>query len=891
MSTYHSGTECDVVLRDGSTLHLRPVRPSDAAALIDLYGRLSTESLYFRYFSMPKLDAERIAKLAAADLDREFTLVGECGGRLEAVASYARDPQLPAHAEVAFTIADALQGRGVGTRMLERLAEAAREAGVAEFHAYVMGENRRMMQVFLDSGFEVRQRIEEGIFHVVLSLEETAALRARSAARAQQAAAASMRAFFAPRVVAVVGANRERGRIGSEIFVNILDGEFRGRVVPVNPSTGSVVGVTAYPTVGSIPGDVDLAVIVVPAPRVSDVVDDCIAKGVRALVVITAGFAETGTAGREREAELVEKIRRAGIRMIGPNCMGIINTDPHVRLNATFSPVNPIEGRVGFSTQSGALGLAILEHARQLNFGISTFVSVGNKADVSGNDLLQYWEEDPRTDVILLYLESFGNPRKFSQIARRVGRKKPIVAVKAGRSGAGARAASSHTGALASSDAVVDALCRQSGVVRIGTLEEMFDVATLLANQPVPAGPRVAILTNAGGPGILAADACEAAGLELPTLENATIAELRSFLPAAASVANPVDMIASASEEDYRHAMRALLADSRVDSLLVLFIPPVVTLPERAAAAIVEGAKEAGGKPVLASFLGTHGAPRMLAPVPSYAFPESAARALARVTAYGRWRTSPEGTCRSFADVRRADARGVVDGALARGGGWLTPLEAQALVEAFGIPAAAASQAGSEEEASQAAARLGFPVALKAVGPSILHKTEEGGVKLDLADESAVRRAHANLRARLGDRLVSVLVQRMIPRGVELVVGGVLDPTFGPLVMCGSGGTLLELLGDVVFRLHPLTDADAAAMIDEMRGAPLLRGFRGAPAADEAALGETLLRVSALLDICPEVHEMDINPLKVLDKGVCAVDVRIRVDERPAPPVSRRIAY
>ncbi len=600
---------------------------------------------------------------------------------------------------------------------------------------------------------------------------------------------------------------------------------------------------------------------------------------------------EAGREGREQESVLVDKIRAAGIRMIGPNCMGVINTDPVVRLNATFSPTYPPEGRVAFSSQSGALGLAILDYVQRLNVGISTFVSVGNKADVSGNDLIQYWAEDPRTDLILLYLESFGNPHKFSQIARRVGKRKPIVAVKAGRSQAGARAAFSHTGALAASDAIVDALFRQAGVIRTRTLEELFDVATLLAHQPIPAGPRVGILTNAGGPGILAADACESHGLELPALSDQAVAQLRTFLPAAASVTNPVDMLASASADDYRGAMRLLLADPQIDSLIVIFIPPLVTEPAAVAAAIVDGAKEAAGKPVLATFMSAQGAPVTLAPIPCYVFPESAANALARAVAYGAWRRRPSGTPPEFDDVRIADARDIVARVLGRGGGWLTPVEAQDVLLAFGIPVAAARTASNEEDAVAAAQNIGFPVVLKAIGPTIVHKTEMGAVKLGLTDEDALRLAYRELADRLRSDISGVLVQRVVPAGVEILIGALQDPTFGPVVLCGTGGTLVELLADTVVRLHPLTNVDAEEMLNEMKGIALLRGYRGAPPADEGALREALLRVSLLVEACPEVQEMDINPIKVLPKDVCVIDVRIRVERRPAARRSRRVWY
>jgi acyl-CoA synthetase (NDP forming) len=631
-------------------------------------------------------------------------------------------------------------------------------------------------------------------------------------------------------------------------------------------------------------------VIVVPAARVEGVVDDCLAKGVKALVVISAGFGETGEEGRALEAALVEKIRASGVRMIGPNCMGILNTDPKVRLNATFSPVYPPEGRVAMLSQSGALGLAILDYARRLNLGISTFVSVGNKPDVSGNDLLQYWEEDPRTDVILLYLESFGNPRNFGPIARRVSRSKPIVVVKAGRSRAGARAASSHTGALAESDAVVGALLRQSGVIRTRTLEELFDVASLLAHQPLPAGKRVAILTNAGGPGILAADACEALGLPLATLDPKTAAALRAFLPAEASVGNPIDLLASAPAETYQRAVRLVLADPGVDSLIVIFIPPLVTDADTVAAAVVAEAKESS-KTVLATFMGAKGAPPGLAGIPCYPFPESAVTALSRATEYAEWRRRPAPVTRALADVRIGDAREFIAIALERGEGWLTPAEARSVLTAFGIPVARSRVAPGWNEVRRAAKEIGFPVALKAIGPTLLHRSDVGGVKLDLENTAQLRRAFGELEQKLGDRVTSYLVQEMVPGGVEVIVGGLFDPTFGPLVLYGSGGTLVELLGDTAFRIAPLSDADVSDVLNEVKGTALLRGFRGAPPADEKALADVLLRVSALLEACPEIQEMDLNPVKVLETGARVVDFRIRVGRRPAPARSRRISY
>ena len=892
MSDYPARYESDILLRDGSSLHLRPIKRDDVNALLEFHKRLSPRSIYFRFFSpLPELGEDRARELADVDYHNTFALVGELGGKLIGVARYYRDEKAGDRAEVAFLIEDALQGRGIATRMLERLAEIAREKGITTFDAYVLGDNRKMMDVFMHTGFEVERRLDGGVFQVSFPITSTPEYEEKVAHRLQMAAQASMKAFFEPQSIAVIGAGRKRGGIGAEIFHNLVAAGFQGVVYPVNETATVVGSVKAYPRITDVPGDVDLAIVVVPAQYAAGVVDDCITKGVHGIVVISAGFGEVGAEGRAREATLLEKVRNSGVRMIGPNCMGIINTDPAVALNGTFSPVYPPEGRVAMSTQSGALGLAILDYAKRLNLGISTFVSVGNKADVSSNDLIQYWAEDPRTDVILLYLESFGNPRKFGRIAKRIARSKPIVVVKSGRSRAGARAASSHTGALATTDAVASALFRQAGIIRTDTFEELFDVANLLVHQPVPVGNRVAILTNAGGPGILAADACEARGLELPTLSDATVAELRSFLPATASVANPVDMIASASPEHFLKATKALLADEHVDSLIVIFIPPLVTDPEEVAAAIAEGAKEAGGKPVLANFMSAKGAPAILNNIPSYEFPESAASALAKVTAYGDWRRKPSGILPTFDDIRSDDAKAIVETALSRGGGWLSPIEMGDLFSAAGIPVAKSRFVTSVAAAVQEAENIGFPVALKAAGPAIIHKTEIGGVVLNLADETAIRRAYEGLATRLGPDMAGVIVQEMVEGGVEVVVGATLDQTFGPLVLYGSGGILVELLNDVAFRINPLSDFDVREMINEVKGTALLRGYRGSPLADEAALVEIILRVSVLLEICPQIQEMDANPVKVLENGAIVVDARVRVDRLVEPPPTRRIAY
>ena len=591
----------DVVLRDGTTLRLRPVQAGDAAGLELLFAQLSPESVYFRFFGN-QVSPGVIDRVMASDGRDEFALVAECNGRIVAMAQYARLPADRTSAEAAFAVADEMQGRGIGTWLLEQLAAHAQVAGVQTFRAWVMGGNHRMLRMFVDSGFAIRSKTDQGVIEVEFSLEASPMFAARSAVRAGIAARASLGAFFAPRSVALVGASRNQAGIGAAILDNLRNTGYRGRIVPIHPVATELQGLPAYARLTDVPDPIDLVVISVPLDQVIAVARDAAASHVKALVVITAGFSETGAAGRAVETELLDIVRSAGMRMIGPNCMGVLNADPAVRMNATFAPVFPPPGRIAFSTQSGALGLAILEYARRIDLGLSTFASIGNKADVSSNDLIRYWADDPQTGVILLYLESFGNPRTFGQLARDVGRRKPIVALKAGRSAAGARAASSHTGALAASDKVVDALFKHAGVIRTTTIEEMFDVAMLLERQPLPAGGRVAILTNAGGPGILAADACDGRGLQVATLLDRTVAELRAFLPAAAGLHNPVDMLATAPAAHYAEAMRILLADPGVDALLTIFIPPLVTAAAAVAEAIRDVAAESA-KPVLATFM------------------------------------------------------------------------------------------------------------------------------------------------------------------------------------------------------------------------------------------------------------------------------------------------
>jgi acetyl coenzyme A synthetase (ADP forming)-like protein len=755
-----------------------------------------------------------------------------------------------------------------------------------------------MLRVFRASGFPIEVNAKAGQLHVVFPTSFTAEARQQFERRESIAAVNALKLFFEPRAVAVIGASRQRGTIGGEILHNLLSYGFKGPVYPINPAATEIQNVKSYPTIEAVPGPIDLAVIVVPAEKVIEVASGCARKGVKALVVISAGFSETGTEGKARQTELVRVCRGAGMRLIGPNCMGIANTNPSVLLDATFAPGVPPSGRVGFSSQSGALGLAIMEFASSLGLGISTFVSVGNKADISGNDLLRYWESDDDTDVILLYLESFGNPKKFSEIARRVGRTKPIAVVKSGRSAAGARATSSHTGALiAASDVTVDALFRQAGVVRTDTLAELFDVASLLSNQPLPNGPRVGIITNAGGPAILCADACEARGLEVPVLSDHSQARLRAFLPAGASVGNPVDMIASAPAEHYRKAIEIVGTDENVDSLIVIFTPPLVTRADDVARSIVEAAQQLDrNKPLLSVFLSAHEALRELHTetrrIPSYAFPETAAIALARATRYRQWRDRRETYPARFKDIRTDEAAAVIAAALARGEGWLTPDEVAQIFSCYGLPLIRQRVVTDVAGAAAAAAEFGGEIALKAIAPGLVHKTEAGAVRLRLQGAEAVRDTAREMNEKLtlqGHLPTGFVVQQMAKSGVEMLVGVVHDPQFGPVVACGAGGVQVELLKDVSVRLTPLSNEDASEMIRELKTYPLLKGFRGSAPCDVAALEDGLLRVSAMVEDVPQIAELDCNPFVVHESGATILDARIRVTAvEPRPLVGVR---
>ncbi len=707
--------------------------------------------------------------------------------------------------------------------------------------------------------------------------------------------ARDLSSIFAPRSVAVIGASRDPGKVGHAIFRNVLE-DFQGVVYPVNPHAQAIRGVRSYPSVQEIPDPLDLAIIIVPAASVRAVLDECGRKGVRGVVVISAGFRESGPQGRHRESEVVAAVQQYGFALVGPNCLGVLNTDPAVRLNATFARAMPAAGSIAFLSQSGALTTAVLDYARARGIGFSKLVSMGNKADVTELDLLAALRDDPRTDVILLYLEELTDGQRFIGLCREItgeiAQPKPILAVKSGRTPAGARAVSSHTGSLAGSDEVYDAVFLQSGVLRVDSVEELFHYAVAFANQPLPSGRRVAIVTNAGGPGIMAADAAVRQGLELAAFAEGTQQALRLALPAEAAIDNPVDVVGDAQHDRYQAALRAVLRDPGADGAIVLLTPQAVTDIEQIARVVAEEARGSGRKPVLASFMGlvdVSAGVRVLeeARIPQYGFPEDAVRAFAAMTHYAEWVHRPRTEVRQFsvdraaaADVVRQAARGV----------FVRETMALRLIEAYGFPMAPWAEASSAEEAVIRASAIGFPVAIKVLSPQIVHKVDVGGIRLDLTAPSEVRAAYEEMMADIARRLPAaavqgVLVQKMVP-GVETILGINRDPQFGPILMFGLGGIYVEVFRDVTFRLAPIRELGAQRMVESIKAGQILRGVRGRPPADVEALLECIERLSQLAVEIPEIAELDINPLMVLPagQGAAVVDARLRLLETAPNP-------
>jgi acetyl coenzyme A synthetase (ADP forming)-like protein len=875
----------DVVLRDGSTVHLRPTAPGDVEGVAGFLRALSEEARWFRFMGSGG-DATRAARELVA---HGTGLLAIAGPDDEIVAHASFVPETADHAELAFAVADAWQRRGIATLLLAHLAQLAEAAGIVTLTAWVHPSNHRMLRVLRDSGFPVEVRSEPGAMQIVLPAQLGSDAHERFEERDRVGAVAAVRHVLAPSSIAVIGASRRRASVGGTVVRNLVAAGFAGPVYPVNPHAKTVAGRPAYPSVADVPGPVELAVIAVGAPAVLAAANACAIKGVRALVVLSAGFGEAGEEGKARQAELLHICRETGMRLVGPNCLGVLNTDPAVAMNATFAPGRPPAGRIAFASQSGAYGIAALELAARRGLGLSSFVSMGNKADLSGNDFLRFWEQDPATDVVLVYLESLGNPQRFGQIARRLTASKPVIAVKSGRTAAGRRAASSHTGALLqASEAAVDALFDHAGVVRVETLDEQLDVAALLARQPLPSGSRVAIVTNAGGPAISCADACTAAGLHIEPLQESTRRKLANHLPAAAAVSNPVDMLAAATAADFRRAIETIAADPGVDAIIAIFLQ---VLPGRGADAVLRAVRAATRRatvPVQAVVM-TPGPAGFVAggddDVPIYTTPEHAARALGHAARLARNRRRRPPEVGPPADIEPDAAAAVIARALGTGAGWLSIEDTASLLGAYRVALAPAQVAHSADGAGRCAAALGGEVALKAIVPGLLHKRDAGAVRLGLRGAGAVARAARELSAALGSGVDGFLVQTMAPPGVEMLVGVVSDAHFGPVVACGAGGTAVELLGDVQVRLAPVAPMEATDMVHGLRTFPLLDGFRGAPPADVPALEDVVVRIGWLAANHPEIAELDLNPVVVSPTGAVVVDARVRV-QRPArrPP-------
>ncbi|MBO0726073.1 MAG: GNAT family N-acetyltransferase [Blastocatellia bacterium] len=883
----------DLLLRDGAALRVRSMRQDDRQALKDLFARCSPVSIRFRFLHQVKeLTEDMLDRLIDIDGSRHVALVVTQGDgrdeRIVAVGRYQAQDERPEVAEVSFLVEDAMQRRGIGTLLLDTLAELARERGFTRFSADVLADNRQMLSVFRKAGYALSATTSYGVTQLEFPIAQTELAQARAEAQEAEAERASLAHVLAPKSIAVIGASRNPKSVGGALFQNLIRWRFAGVVYPINPSAKSVAGVRAYASVKDLPEAPELAFVAVPAGAVLDAARQCAVAGVRALCVISAGFAETGAGGRGAQDELLGVCWSSGMRLVGPNCLGLVNAAAETRMLGTFAPADPPAGGVAISSESGALGLALLNQLGQFGLGVSSFASIGNRADVSGNDLLQYWEADDATDVILLYLESFGNPRRFARIARRVARRKPIVAVKSGRTPAGARAASSHTAALASSDRAADALFAQTGIIRVNTLMEFFSVARLLASQPIPAGNRIGILTNAGGPAILAVDAAEAAGLKVPPLSEVTKEKLREALPATAAINNPIDMTASGGPEQYRACLEALCDEPDLDAILVIFIPPLVTPSSEVAQVISEvlSSRSHQNRPIAAVFLDPQSRLSVIHPVgtgervvPVYDFPEGAIAALSAAARYGSWRAKPAGRIVNVPIDREAIDR-VMAGAHAE---WLSQNDVATLLGAAGIELTPSKVARSPEEAAAAAAAFKRPVAMKIIEPAVLHKTDVGGVVLNVPASEAASgyKRLADQLASHGVELAAATVSPMAKPGVEVLAGVTSDPVFGPLVAFGSGGALVELLDDVVFRVLPLTDRDVSEMIEETRVSRLLRGYRGSPPADVAALERLLLSLGALAEAAPRIAEIDLNPAIVhpYGEGISLIDARARLSD------------
>ncbi|WP_438473272.1 bifunctional acetate--CoA ligase family protein/GNAT family N-acetyltransferase [Rhodococcus erythropolis] len=868
--TYPHSWVVDVLASDGGAVALRPIVPEDADKLVEFHGKLSERTRYLRYFGpYPTMSARDVKNFTTVDHHNRVAFVMMLGDEIIAVGRYERllDVGDGKSAEVAFVVADAHQGRGLGPILLEYLAAAAAENGLTMFVAEVLSENRNMVTVFREAGYQVSRSFDGGVLRLEFAIDPTEALVSVRNSRERAAEARSMGNVLSPRSVAVIGASADPAKVGNAVLTNLLRGGFTGPVYPVNAEHRSVHGVRAYPTVRDIPDDVDLAVVAVPAESINSVLDDCLDKGVKALVVVSSGFSESGPDGRSSERKLVHAARAHGMRLIGPNALGVANNDPAISLNATLAPVLPVAGNVGFFCQSGALGIAILDEAARSRIGLSAFVSAGNRADVSGNDLLQYWDSDQSTEVVLLYLESFGNPRKFSRIARRVARKKPIVAVKSGRHAVPPVLAA--TG-VEIDDSIVRALFEQAGVIQVGSISQLFDCALLFGYQPLPAGPRLAVIGNSTALGVLAADAARSEGLQ---------------------VSDPVDLGAQASPELFAAAVRDALASFDVDAVIAVFVPPVA-IPVEPFAKALKDAVAGSDKPILTTFLAAEGVPDVLAvrdevgnptrgSVPSYPGPERAALALARAWRYAEWRSKPASKVVRPAGIDSERAQKMVAAWLENSPGrWLSDVEAAALLECYGVAVVEFRSVLSEDEAVEAADAVGYPVAVKATGEMWRHRPDLGGVRLDLSGPESVRLAYRDLAAASGEPLLHV--QKMATKGIGCVVGVQDDPSFGSLISFGLAGVISDLLGDRAYRVLPLTEDAATELIDAPKAAPLLSGYRNAVPVNKGALVDLVQRISALADDIPEVRELACEPVLASATGAEITDSRVRIGPEPS---------
>ncbi len=860
----------DALSADGAIVRIRAVRADDAASLADLHERASDDALYRRFLAIGHHGiAAEVARLIRPPDETFAALVAVERNEIIGVCSYEL---LPAgdQAEFAVFVDDTARDRGIGALLLEHLSFYARRHGVLDLQSDMFPGDAAMLRIA--GGLAGPMHAAYGGL-VEVHLDTAGPGDDRADVRDLAAARRSLSALFTPRCVAVVGAGRRPGGIGHAVLQAIVDGGFTGTVFAVNPGADTIAGAPSYPSFAAVPQDIDLVVIALPAEKVAAVLPEAAAAGARVAVIVSSGFGEDGPDGRERQNEIVRVARALGMRLIGPNCLGFLTTDPGVRLNATFAaPAAP--GGLAVASQSGAVGIALLDQAARAGLGISSFVSLGNKADVSGNDLLSYWYDDPAAKVIALYLESLGNPRRFARIARAVGRRKPVLAVKSGRSAAGARAGASHTAAAAAPDATVDALFAQAGVIRCNGLGDLLDTARILADQPLAAGGRIAVVGNAGGINVLCADAADANGLHLPQLSAQTQAAIRLVAPKAAATANPVDLGAAATADAIRTAITTIAG--QVDAIVVAYGATLATDAAGVIAAI-GAAADAVSVPVAVVLLGVSDPATNLGTrrAPVYSLPERAVAALGRAVRYAIWHQSPAGRLPEHLNVDSGRARRIVTEALSKSGGWQSSTVAAGLLDCYGIHVATTREVDTASDAVAAAVELGFPVVLKSADPDLVHKTDIGGVRLHLDSTDAVAKAYRDITAATGDR--RALVQIQAPDGVELVAGIAHDPLFGSVLMCGLGGVHTDLLGDRTLRLLPVTDADAAAMWRGLRAAPLLTGYRCASPVDTAAVEDLLLRLGRLAEDLPEVAELDLNPVIASPGGLAIVDIKIRL--------------